>query len=369
MSIPVFDLTRQYAFLREAMDEAIRRVIESGQFVLGREVEALEEEVAAFCGVSHAVGVASGTDALHLALLALGVGPGDEVLVPAFTFIATAEVVIYCGATPVFVDLDPQAYALDPGAAAAAVTARTKAIIPVHLFGHPAPMEVISALAARHGLAVIEDAAQAFGARSRGRVVGSLGDVGCFSFFPTKNLGAYGDGGMVVTDDAALAERVRQLRVHGAHERYLHRVVGYNSRLDALQAAVLRVKLPHLEGWNDARRSHAAAYTAGLEKVSGVVCPTEAPGSHHVYHQYTVRAARRDDLERHLADQGIGAAIHYPVSLPAQEAFAGGGYMEGAFPESDRAAREVLSLPMFPELTEEEIGRVVRAVQTWAEGA
>ncbi len=312
MSIPAFDLTRQYASLRKAMDEAIRRVVESGQFVLGHEVEALEEEIAAFCGLSHAVGVASGTDALHLALLALGVGPGDEVLVPAFTFIATAEVVIYCGATPVFVDIDPQTYALDPDAAGAVVTSRTKAIIPVHLFGHPAPMEVISALAARHALPVIEDAAQAFGAHSQGRVVGSLGDVGCFSFFPTKNLGAYGDGGMVVTDDAALAEGVRQLRVHGASERYLHRMVGYNSRLDALQAAILRVKLPHLEGWNDARRSHAAAYTAGLEKVSGVVCPTEAPGSHHVYNQYTVRAARRDDLELHLADQGIGAAINYP---------------------------------------------------------
>jgi dTDP-4-amino-4,6-dideoxygalactose transaminase len=368
MSVPAFDLTRQYASMREAIDGAIRRVVESGQFVLGPEVEALEEEVASFCGVRHAVGVASGTDAIHLALRTLGIGPGDEVLVPAFTFIATAEVVVYCGATPVFVDIDPQTYALDPDAAQAAVTSLTKAVIPVHLFGHPAPMEAINELAARCGFAVVEDAAQAFAARRRGRIAGSLGDIGCFSFFPTKNLGAFGDGGMVVTDDSSLAERVRGLRVHGAQERYRHKVVGYNSRLDALQAAILRVKLPHLEAWNDARRRLAEAYTVGLEKISSLACPTEAEGSHHVFNQYTVRAARRDELKRYLAEQGIGTAIHYPMSLPAQEAFSGGGYKEGTFPESDRAAREVLSLPMFPELTDEEVDRIVQAVRAWAGG-
>ena len=262
MPIPAFDLTRQYASLKEEIDGAVRRVVESGQFVLGEEVEALEVEVAAFLGASHAVGVASGTDALHLVLRAAGIGPGDEVLVPAFTFIAPAEVVVYCGATPVFVDIDPSTFALDPDAAASALTARTKAIIPVHLFGHPAPMEEIGALADRHGLAVVEDAAQAFGASCGGSMVGSLGLAGCLSFFPTKNLGAYGDGGMVVTNDTALADQVRRLRVHGLAERYLHRVVGYNSRLDALQAAILRAKLPHLEGWNDARRRIASAYTA-----------------------------------------------------------------------------------------------------------
>ncbi|MFQ6672919.1 MAG: DegT/DnrJ/EryC1/StrS family aminotransferase [Candidatus Tectimicrobiota bacterium] len=369
MSIPTFDLTRQYATLREAIDGAVRRVIETGQFIFGEEVEALETEVAAFLGVGHAVGVASGTDALHLALRALGVGTGDEVLVPAFTFVAAAEVVVYCGATPVFVDIDPEAFTMEPAAAAAAVTERTQAILPVHPFGHPASMEAIGALADRHGLAVVEDAAQAFGARTHGRMVGSLGRAGCFSFFPTKNLGAYGDGGMVVTDDAALAAQVRQLRHHGAAGRYRHPVVGYNSRLDALQAAILRAKLPHLEAWNVARRRHAHAYTVGLGKLEGLVCPTEAEGVHHVYHQYTIRTARRDALHSHLADHRIGAAIYYPVPLPAQEAFGGQSYREGSFPESERAARDVLSLPMFPELTEEEVGRVVRAVQGWVEGA
>ena len=363
MPIPAFDLTRQYASLKEAIDGAVRRVVESGQFVLGEEVEALEEEVAAFLGVGHAVGLASGTDALHLALRAAGIGPGDEVLVPAFTFVAPAEVVVYCGATPVFVDIDPETFALDPDAAAAALTARTRALIPVHLFGHPAPMEEIGALADRHGLAVVEDVAQAFGARCGGSMVASLGLAGCLSFFPTKNLGAYGDGGMVVTNDTALADEVRRLRVHGSAERYLHQVVGYNSRLDALQAAILRAKLPHLQGWNDARRRIASAYTAGLEKVEGLICPKEAEGAYHVYHQYTVRTPRRDLLKERLAEEGISTAVHYPVPLPAQEAFGGEGYREGSFVESERASKEVLSLPMFPELTDEEVERVVRAVQ------
>lgn len=369
MSIPAFDLTRQYQSIREAVDAAVRRVMESGQFILGKEVEALEAEVAAFCGASYAVAVASGTDALHLALRASGVGPGDEVLVPAFTFIATAEVVVYCGARPVFVDINPDTYSMDPDAVSGAVTARTKALIPVHLFGHPAPMEELNALADRHGLAVIEDAAQAFGARYRGKAAGSLGLAGCFSFFPTKNLGGYGDGGMVVTNDGALAEEVRQLRVHGSAERYHHRVVGYNSRLDALQAAVLRAKLPYVESWNAARRSHAAAYTAGLEKLDGLVCPKELDGAHHVYNQYTIRAEDRDALRAGLAEEGIATAVYYPIPVPDQEAFRAEGHEEGSFPNSSRASQEVLSLPMFPELKEEEVGRVVEALSSWLERA
>ena len=369
MKVPIFDLTRQYASLKDELDSAVQRVLDSCRFIFGPEVEALEAEVASYCGARHAVGVASGTDALHLALRGLGIGPGDEVIVPAFTFIATAEVVVYCGATPVFVDINPEDFALDPEAAGAAVTSRTKAIIPVHVFGHPAPMEEIGALAARHGLAVVEDAAQAFGARCEGRVVGSLGHAGCFSFFPTKNLGAFGDGGMVVTDDEALADRLRQLRHHGESRRYHHRMVGYNSRLDALQAAVLRAKLPRIEEWNTARRRVAAAYTEGLAGLAGLACPTEAEGVRHVFHQYTLRVNKgRDALRERLAEKGIGSAVYYPLPLPAQEAFEGEAGSEGRYVESERAAREVLSLPMFPELTDGEVERVVRAVRDGLKG-
>jgi dTDP-4-amino-4,6-dideoxygalactose transaminase len=364
MSIPAFNLTRQHESIREIIDAAVRRVMESGQFVLGKEVEALEAEVAAFCGTSQAVAVASGTDALHLALRAIGVGPGDEVLVPTFTFIATAEVVVYCGARPVFVDIDLDTFAMDPDAASGAITSRTKAIIPVHLFGHPARMKELNALADRHGLAVLEDAAQAFGARYGGNMAGSLGHAGCFSFFPTKNLGAYGDGGMVVSNDGDLADKVRQLRVHGADERYHHKIIGYNSRLDALQAAILRAKLPYLESWNAARRRHAAAYTEGLDKLSGLVCPKELEGVHHVYHQYTIRTENRDALRAELAEKGIATAVYYPVTLPAQEAFEDHGYDSKAFPNSDQASKEVLSLPMFPELKEDEVDRVVEAIES-----
>lgn len=366
MSIPAFDLTRQYASFREEIDAAVSRVIESGRFILGEEVEALEEEIAAFCGAERAVAVASGTDALHLALRAVGVGPGDEVLVPAFTFVATAEVVAYCGAAPVFVDIDPETFSIDPDAASAAVTSRTKAVIPVHMFGHPAEMEELTALSKHHGLALVEDAAQAFGARYGGKVVGSFSDAGCFSFFPTKNLGAFGDGGMVVTDDGDLAERVRQLRVHGASKRYHHQMVGYNSRLDALQAAILRAKLPHLEAWNAARRAHAATYTAGLEKLPALVCPRELEGSQHVYHQYTIRTEGRDGLRDSLAEAGIGSAVYYPIPLPAQEAFGGEDYRIGGFPESERACQEVLSLPMFPELKEDEVAQVIEKIKEWS---
>lgn len=366
MSIPAFDLTRQYASIREEVDAAVSRVVESGRFILGEEVEALEAEIAEFCGTEHAVAVASGTDALHLSLRAVGVGSGDEVLVPAFTFIATAEVVAYCGATPVFVDIEPATFSMDPDAASAAVTSRTKAMIPVHMFGHPAKMEELSALSGRHGLASIEDGAQAFGARHGAKVVGSFGQAGCFSFFPTKNLGAFGDGGMVVTDDGDLAERVRQLRVHGASKRYHHKMVGYNSRLDALQAAILRAKLPHLESWNALRRAHAAAYTSGLEKLSALACPRELEDSYHVYHQYTIRTEGRDGLRDSLAEAGVGTAVYYPIPLPAQEAFEGEDYRMGKFPESERACREVLSLPMFPELKEDEVARVVERIKAWS---
>lgn len=369
MKIPAFDLTRQYASIREEIDEAVSRVIKSGRFVLGEEVESLESEVAAFCGAPHAVAVASGTDALHLVLRAVGVGPGDEVIVPAFTFIATVEVVVYCGATPVFADVEPDTLTISPDSVSEAVTERTKAVIPVHLFGHPASMEELNVLASQRGLAVIEDAAQAFGASYGGRKVGTLGRAGCFSFFPTKNLGAFGDGGMIVTEERDLAENVRQLRVHGASERYRHRMVGYNSRLDALQAAVLRAKLPHVDSWNAARRSIAASYRAGLEGLPGLECPRERDKAHHVYHQYTIRLSRRDDLGRWLARKGIGTAVYYPLPLPSQEAFAEVPGRKGPFSETERASREVISLPMFPELKEEEVKAVVREIQLWRQGA
>lgn len=368
MKIPAFDLTRQYASIREEIDEAVERVITSGRFVLGEEVESLESEVAAFCGASHAVAVASGTDALHLVLRAIGVGAGDEVIVPAFTFIATAEVVVYCGATPVFADVEPDTLTISPGSVAEALTERTKAVIPVHLFGHPASMEELNDMTSKRGIVLVEDAAQAFGASYGGCKVGTLGLAACFSFFPTKNLGAFGDGGMIVTDDENLAGKIRQLRVHGASERYRHRMVGYNSRLDALQAAILRAKLPHVDAWNAARRSIAASYRAGLEGLTGLECPSERDGAHHVYHQYTIRLDGRDDLGQWLARKGIGTAVYYPVPLPLQEAFAEVLGRKGSFPETERASKEVLSLPMFPELKEEEVKAVVREIQHWRQG-
>ena len=358
--VPLLDLKAQYASIRDEIRAAIDRVCDSQQFILGPEVEAFEREAAAFVGTRHAVGMSSGTDALLAALWALGVGPGDEVIVPAYTFFATAGAPARLGARPVFVDVDPESLNLDPARVRERLSGRTKAIVPVHLFGRCADLEPLGAL----GVPVVEDAAQAIGARDgKGRAAGAAGRAGCFSFFPSKNLGGFGDGGMVTTDDAALAERLRILRVHGMNPKYRHRVVGGNFRLDALQAAVLRVKLRHLPRWTEARRERAARYRAlfreaGLE--GRVKTPADEPG--HVYHQFVIRAPERDALRAHLERSGIGTEVYYPVPLPHQECFAALGHRAGEFPAAERAARESLALPMYPELTEEQQRAVVAAV-------
>lgn len=371
MNIPILDLKRQYQSIKSEIDSAIARVIESGQFILGPEVEAFERAVAQYLGVKHAIGVASGTDALWLALKAANIGPGDRVIVPSFTFFATAGAVCNVGATPIFADIDPQTFNIDPDSVRnllesnAQIREKTKAIIPVHLYGQPAEMDEILELAQRYELTVIEDAAQAIGARYKDRTVGTLGHLGCFSFFPTKNLGAYGDGGLVVTNDDALAERVRMLRVHGSKPKYYHHIVGTNSRLDALQAAILRVKLAHLDEWTRARQHIAAQYDTAFSQLKGLTVPYRAPERTHIYHQYTIRVlgGRRDALQKFLKEHGISTEIYYPLPLHLQPCFAHLGYREGQLPESERASREVLSLPIFPELTMEEQEQVIKAIQ------
>lgn len=361
MKIPILDLTRQYQALKAEIDAGLQRVVSSGRFILGPEVEALEREVAEFCGVKHAIGVASGTDALLLSLQALGVGPDDAVLAPSFTFFATAGVVHNVGASPVFCDVHPRTYNIDLGHVRSILKSRkdrpVKAIIPVHLYGQMADMDALLLLAQEFGLHVIEDAAQAVGAEYKGHKAGAIGHLGCFSFFPTKNLGAYGDAGMVVTDDDALAERVGMLRVHGARPKYHHHMVGYNSRLDALQAAILRAKLPHLADWAKARQERAAQYDFLLGGLSELLLPDRVPDRTHIFHQYTIRVAssKRDALRAYLAERGIGTEVYYPLPLHLQPCFRHLGYREGDLPESERASREVLSLPMFPELSEEEL--------------
>jgi dTDP-4-amino-4,6-dideoxygalactose transaminase len=358
--IPHVDLVRQHAALRDELLAAMTRVLDSSRFVLGGEGEALERELAAMAGVRHAVGVASGTDALRLSLAALGIGPGDEVITSAFSFVASGSTIVMAGATPVFVDIDPETYALDVAAAERAVTARTRAIIPVHLYGHPAPMDAVTALARAHRLAVIEDAAQAIGASWQGRAVGGWGDTTCLSFYPTKNLGACGDGGMVLTDRDDLAERLRRLRHHGDGGRYRHLELGYCSRLDELQAAILRVKLRRLHEWTEAKRRLAARYDRLLGGLP-LGLPIVRPGARHVYHLYTVRHPQRDALAKSLADLGVGTAVHYPVPVPGQPMF--GGPDERRWPEAWRAAREVLALPCFAELADDEQDRVAAAVR------
>jgi dTDP-4-amino-4,6-dideoxygalactose transaminase len=361
--IPFIDLTRQHAALRDELLAAAARVLDSARFILGPEGEALEREVAAQAGVRHAIGVASGTDALRLTLAALGVGPGDEVLTPAFSFVASASTILMAGATPVFVDVDPATCTLDVTAAAGAVTRRTRAIVAVHLYGHPAPMDQVAALARAHGLAVIEDAAQAIGATWQGRAIGGWGDAACLSFYPTKNLAACGDGGMVLTDRDEVAQRIRRLRHHGDSGRYRHQELGYCSRLDELQAALLRVKLRHLAAWTEARRRIAARYRTLLAGLP-LDLPGEHPAARHVYYLYTVRHRQRDPLAKTLTDLGVGTAVHYPIPLPAQPVFADGvGAGERQWPEAWRAAREVLSLPCYAELREDEVDAVARAVR------
>jgi dTDP-4-amino-4,6-dideoxygalactose transaminase len=357
--VPLCDLQAQYRELAPQLESALRRVLASGQVILGPEVSALEEEVARYCGASHGVGCGSGTDALSLALHALGVGPGDEVILPAFTFFATAGSVCRTGARPVFVDIDPLTYNLDPLQVESKVTGRTRAVLVVHLFGQCAEMEPLWQVAARHGLVLVEDAAQALGAEYQGKRAGSLGGIGCFSFYPTKNLGAYGDAGMAVTSDPAWAARMACLRVHGMGPKYFHKQVGWNARLDALQAALLRVKLPHLERWIAARQGAARRYDELIEEHhlgQFLERPSAAPRRRHTFNQYVVRVAggQRDALVRHLKAEGIGCEIYYPVPLHAQECLGYLGHREGDFPASEEASRCVLALPIYPELTAEQ---------------
>ena len=362
MKFQMVDVVGQYRKIKPEIVAAIGAVLESGMFILGKDVGDLERAAARLLGVEHAIGCASGTDALQIALMALGVGPGDEVITTPFTFVATAETIGILGARPVYVDIDPLTYNIDPARIDAAITPGTKAIIPVHLYGQPADMDPILAVARARGIPVIEDAAQAMGASYRGRKVCALGTVGCISFFPSKNLGCFGDGGMVVTNDARLAESIRMIAAHGSRERYYHEVLGLNSRLDTIQAAVLLAKLPHLEEFNAARRHAAARYNELLADLP-VTLPSCARGADHIFHQYTLRAPRRDALAAFLKSRGIPHAIYYPVPLHLQKAFVMSGGARGDFPVAEQAAAEVISLPMHTELTEDQLAFVTETVR------
>lgn len=360
MSVPLADLAAQYRTIQTDIDRAVRAVLEGGHYVMGPNVGAFEREVAAYVGVDHAIAVASGTDALILALRAAGVGPGDEVIVPDYTFLATASAVLHTGATPVLVDVDPDTYGIDLRAVARAITKKTRAIVPVHLFGQPVDMDALMELAAAHNLTVVEDNAQAFGADDRGRKTGGIGHVGCLSFFPSKNLGACGDGGMVVTGNRGIADRMRILRTHGWRRKYEPEILGYNSRLDELQAAILRVKLTHLDGWNAERRRRAGVYAAAFAG-TGVGTPVERPWSTHVYHLYVVRVPHRASLERTLAERKIGHAVYYPLPLHRTALFKASS--PDTFPVSDRLSQELLAIPLYPEMSDEQQSAVVSAVR------
>ncbi|WP_027892480.1 DegT/DnrJ/EryC1/StrS family aminotransferase [Calidithermus chliarophilus] len=368
--VPIIDLQSEYRLLKPDIDAALERVLASGAFVGGPEVAALERELSEYLGVPHVVGVGSGTDALFIALRALGVGPGDEVVTTPFTFVATVEAILIAGARPVLVDIDPRTFNLDPELLEAAVTERTRAVLPVHLYGQVAPMAEIRAVAERHGLKILEDAAQAIGARyceaggAGGAMAGTLGHAAGFSLYPTKNLGAYGDGGFITTADAAVAEEARLLASHGSKVRYHHvRAAGYTSRLDGVQAAILRVKLPHLEGWNRRRREIARRYDEGLR--GAVQTPTPPPYARHVYHQYTVRAPERDRLQAFLKERGVASSVHYPLPVHLQPAYRDLA-PEGSLPHAEQAAREVLSLPMHPFLTDAQVEAVIEAVRAYS---
>lgn len=361
MRVPIVELKSQYRAHQAELDGAIREVLEASWFILGQQGEAFEREFAAYCGARHAVGVGSGTEALHLALLACGVGPGDEVITVPNTAVPTVCAIDFAGATPVFADIDPLTFNLDPSELERCLTPRTKAVVPVHLYGQPADMEPITAFARKHGLRVVDDAAQAHGAEYQGRRVGTLADATAWSFYPSKNLGAYGDAGAVTTQDPELAERIRRLRNYGEERRYIHTVRGFNSRLDELQAALLRVKLRHLDDWNDRRRGIAVRYGAAIRHPE-VRLPETAPWARHVFHLFVIRANRRDALREYLLAREIGTQIHYPLPIYRQEAYAHLGVAEGACPEAERAAAEVLSLPLYPELTDAQVEAVVEAV-------
>jgi dTDP-4-amino-4,6-dideoxygalactose transaminase len=361
VKVPFLDLKAQYHSIKPEIDAAISKILESTQFVLGDEVAAFEREFAAYSGATQGIALNSGTSALHLAFLAVGIGPGDEVITIPHTFVATVAAIRYTGARPVFVDVDPVTFTMDPKKVEAAITPRTKAIAPVHLYGQPADMDPILEVARRRKLLVVEDAAQAHGAKYQGRPVGSLGDLACFSFYPGKNLGAYGEGGMVVTSNEGYAQTIRMLRDWGQDRKYHHLLAGYNYRMEGMQGAILRVKLRHLEKWTEARRAHAARYRQLLGD-TGLGLPAERAGSRHVYHVYAVRTREREALMKSLSEQGVQTGIHYPVPVHLQPAYADSAYQRGSFPHSEKAADEVLSLPMYPEMTEDHLQAVGRAL-------
>ncbi|WGV24088.1 DegT/DnrJ/EryC1/StrS family aminotransferase [Halotia branconii] len=365
--IPFLDLKTQYLSIKDEIDSAVLKVLESTQFVLGNEVTALEQEFANYCSAKQGIAVNTGTSALHLALLAAGIGAGDEVITIPFTFVATVAAICYTGATPVFVDIDPVCYTIDVNQIEKAITERTKAILPVHLYGQPADMKPIMEIARRHGLTVIEDAAQAHGAEYKGQRIGSIGDIGCFSFYPGKNLGAYGEGGMIVTNNPEYAHTMQMLRDWGQERKYHHVIKGYNYRMDGIQGAILRVKLRYLEKWTEARRANAAQYDALLKDLN-LTIPTVMPYSRHVYHVYAVRSPQRDELQKKLNDQGIQTGIHYPIPVHLQPAYADLGYKIGDFPHSELAAREIFSLPMYAELTSAQINTVADSLQGILQG-
>jgi len=362
MKVKLLDLFPQYEGIKNEIDAAIRDVLSSQQFILGAHVAGFEESFAEYCGVRHAVGVASGSDAILLALMVLGIGPGDEVVTTSYTFFSTVSSITRLGAKPVFADIDPGTYNLDPGSVTSVLSAKTKAVVVVHLFGQTVDMDPIVTAAAARGIPVIEDACQSVGALYNGKKAGSLGTAGCFSFFPSKNLGGFGDGGMIVTDNDALAEKTRLLRGHGARERYFHDEIGINSRLDAIQAAVLQIKLQHLDEWNNRRRENAAVYDEQLSNLEGITVPFVENGNESIYNQYVIRCSRRDALKTYLARNDIGCEIYYPVPLHLQKCFAYLGGGEGDLPETERAAKETLAIPVYPELSEKEIDYVASKI-------
>lgn len=370
MQVPLLDLKQQYANIKEEVDKAIQGVLDSGFFILGDEVKSLEDEIVSFLGVDFSVGVASGTDALVLSLRALGIGAGDEVITAPFTFIATAEVISIVGAKPVFCDINLNDYAIDVSQLKRRITNKTKAIIPVHLYGQACSISKLQDVAKEFNLKIIEDCAQAIGAEYKGKKVGSFGDCGAFSFFPSKNLGAYGDGGMIATNDADLAENLRLLRAHGSNKKYMHKIIGRNSRLDALQAAILRVKLKHLDDWNETRIRYADLYAQGLQQRSldkRLILPKQLHDRLHIYHLYCIRTKERDGLKKFLETKGVSTAVHYPLSLHLQEAYTDLGYKKGDFPNAELAAQEILALPLYPEMSEAQIEYVIESIRSFYE--
>ncbi|MBN2254708.1 MAG: DegT/DnrJ/EryC1/StrS family aminotransferase [Deltaproteobacteria bacterium] len=363
MKVPFLDLTSQYETMKDEIHTAINQVIEKTAFAGGPFVEQFENEFAPFCSCEHAVGVGNGTDALWLPLLALGIGPGDEVITVPSTFIATAEAISFCGATPVFIDIEERTYNMNPDLLEAAITPKTKAIIPVHLFGQPADMDPIMEIARKHNLYVVEDACQAHGSEYKGKKAGSMGDAAAFSFYPGKNLGAYGEGGATVTNNAELAKTMKMFRDHGQSQKYYHGMIGWNARLDGIQGSILSAKLRHLDAWNDARRNHAHLYTKLFFETEGIITPHEADYAKHVFHIYAIRVKNRDRLISTLAERDIFCGIHYPVPVHLQQAYGMLGYKKGSFPIAEKCAEEFVSLPMFAELTDEQVAYVAKNVK------